>query len=365
MAHIGSSWKKPIWLVLPLALLLTPPAAQATLLVRSDGAGLFIEDKDGLTDVVTAFDSVLEGRSAYGIRTQSTRAPFEFSTGCREVSGFFGPEARCFRNGSQIVATLNFGDDRLDMHLINSADTNVVGRQGNDRLIGQGGPDELRGDNGDDFLEGRGGRDFLVGGPQSDRLEGGDGDDSLRGDSLNDALFGGLGKDFLVGDGGDPIVPGGSDFIDSKEPTGFPSEADVVICGDALDSVEADLADEPNIRADCEQREISPVGETPHVRVSRRAIDVNPAGVARVRLSCPRRTSIGCRGTLSLKLARRGARRPKRTRYAIRAGRSRAVRVRLTRGEARRLTRRTRGVLTSLERGVIGPKTTVRQPRLR
>ena len=152
----------------------------------------------------------------------------------------------------------------------------------------------------------------------------------------------------------------GNDFISSKEVEGT-SVRDQVLCGSGFDVVEADLKD--SIGNLCEEFDRSPVGETPHVVLPRKVLNVTRAGVARARLRRPRRTTIGCRGTLSLRLAKRGAKRPAKTRYAIRAGRSAKVRVYLTAREARRV--RGRGILTSLEEGKIGDKTTIRQPRLR
>jgi hypothetical protein len=66
-----------------------------------------------------------------------------------------------------------------------------------------------------------------------------------------------------------------------------------------------------------------------------------------------------------------GSSRSRRIRYRIRAGRRKAVTLRLTARDVRTLGRRqrrgrtTRGVLTSVERGIKGPKTTIRNPRLR
>lgn len=235
-------------------------------------------------------------------------------------------------------------------------------------LTGGGSPDTVQGDDGNDRLNG---------GLGDDRLEGGAGVDTLRGDNFNDFLDGGFGADTLFGGPGvDRLFGGGdNDVIFSKEEPGELRQADTVFCGGGFDSVIADLLDDVDIvftkqqslmgLGSCEEAERSPVGETPHVRLPRKTLDVSRAGVARVRLSCPERTTIGCRGTLSLTLAGRGAKRPARTEYSIRAGRSETVSVRLSAAEAPRARGGVRGILTSVERGRLGRKTTTRSPRLR
>ena len=344
-----------------LAALVPAPAAHATLLVRADGNGLLIQDKNGFDDNTFVGWSTEESPDAYRIEHRNIELfPFDRQAGCRDggISGLTAI-AICDRNGSQINVQLACGNDKLSLHVALPASTSsVAGGAGNDTIQGQLGRDSLDGGSGSDRLEGSRGNDLLDGETGADRLEGDAGNDTLRGKSGSDSLFGGTGTDVLTG--GDD-----NDFIDAKEPAGNVSELDTIDCGPGFDTLVADLKDgkQASVAATCEQREISPVGETPHVRIRARSIDVSRAGAARVRLSCPRRTRIGCRGTLSLKLARRGARRPARTRYAIRAGRSARVRVRLSRAEARRA--RGRGILTSVERGRLGRKTTVRMPRLR
>ena len=90
-----------------------------------------------------------------------------------------------------------------------------------------------------------------------------------------------------------------------------------------------------------------------------------------MRLRCPRGVrSLGCNGRLQLRLGRAsssaGASRSRRVRYRIRAGRRKTVTLKLSSGDVRALRRKSRrGVLTSVEKGRKGPKTTIRNPRLR
>jgi hypothetical protein len=234
---------------------------------------------------------------------------------------------------------------------------------GNDFTVGHRGKDEMSGSTGQDFLNGEGGDDLLRGGDQADNLQGRDGADRLEGASGNDLLSGGRNVDVLLGGSDD-------DFIDAKEPSGTTAVADEVFCSSGTDSVEADLKD--IVASTCEFIERSPVGETPNVRLPARALRVSAFGRVRVRLRCPRGVGgLGCKGRLQLRVGSAGparASRSRRVRYSIRAGRSKTVTLRLTGADVRsirRRGRRARGVLTSVERGRIGPKTTISTLRLR
>jgi hypothetical protein len=88
---------------------------------------------------------------------------------------------------------------------------------------------------------------------------------------------------------------------------------------------------------------------------------VDGDGALSVRLACPRSVRIGCRGVLSTRLDRRGARFGAGERYSLRPGASRTLEVELPAaqtGAARRRGARVR--VRSVERGVHGPKTTQR-----
>src|SRR5829696_6533973 len=84
-----------------LALGLAAAPAHATLLVRSDGAGLLIQDKNGISDNADMFRTTQDGQTAYLIRNLNNLDVFKFDrrTGCEQVNEF---SVSCRRNGSAI-----------------------------------------------------------------------------------------------------------------------------------------------------------------------------------------------------------------------------------------------------------------------
>jgi RTX calcium-binding nonapeptide repeat (4 copies) len=335
--------------------------ANATLLVRSDGAGLLIQDKNGLEDSVFLGKTSRDGQTVYNIENRNSTDFFKFDrqSGCFE--GDFGFMAECIRNGPVISVILAGGNDAFGIGDIPTGQSSIAAGTGNDIVNGHAGRDQPNGQSGEDSLSGLGGNDVLRGGADFDRLFGGSGNDTLRGEDGNDVLRGNTGVD--EHSGGD-----GNDFIESREPEGTTASADTVICGLGSDSAEADLQD--LVSGTCEAQDIGAVGETPNVRLPGRALRVSSGGRVRVRLRCPRGVRrLGCRGRLQLRLGRRaGSSRSRRVRYRIRAGRRKTVTLKLTRRDVRsirRRGRRARGVLTSTERGRLGRKTTIRNPRLR
>lgn len=91
-----------------------------------------------------------------------------------------------------------------------SANLDVFGDSGNNRLTGNAGDNQLYGGDGDDTLLGGAGADRLDGGSGADRLEGGAGDDLLMGHSSDDELYGGDGDDILAGGTGKDHLYGGA-----------------------------------------------------------------------------------------------------------------------------------------------------------
>ena len=250
------------------------------------------------------------------------------------------------------------GKDHFNLSGAPTGQLSIAAGTGNDTVIGHAGRDQPHGQSGEDSLFGRDGNDVLDGGDDFDRLAGQNG---------NDTLLGGNGADVLNGDRGDDVLRGGAnnDFINSREPEGTTSVDDGVDCGTGFDAVEADLKD--SIQADCEQIDRAPVGETPNVDILGKTLRVGRTGRVRVRLRCPRGVkSLGCNGRLQLRLGRASASRSRRVRYRIKAGRRKTVTLTLSAADVRALRRRSRrGVLTSVEKGRKGPKTTIRNPRLR
>jgi Ca2+-binding RTX toxin-like protein len=99
------------------------------------------------------------------------------------------------------------GDDFLD-----GGDGNdlIRGGRGNDLIHGGEGQDRLYGEAGDDTLLGDGAEDQVYGGAGNDVIDGGEGTDSLHGEAGNDALRGGAGDDDLKGGDDDDTLDGGA-----------------------------------------------------------------------------------------------------------------------------------------------------------
>jgi hypothetical protein len=365
----------PVFLVL-VGLVAAP--AHATLFVRSDGAGLFVQDKNNLDDDLRISKGEHAGEPGnYVLFSQNAADVFKFDTGdgC-SVFTDFDDHATCFRNGPQMNISLLGGRDVLSLRSTNGVDgpvieeapigeSHVSGGPGNDILNGHAGVDHLNGGTGNDTLRGSLGNDELDGRDNADRLEGGDGNDNLAADDGADVLIGGRGADFMQGGVG-------TDFLNSREPTGTTAVADTLDCGTGLDTVEADLKD--NIQPDCNEVDRAPVGETPNVDVLGKTLRVSRrTGKVKVRMRCPRGVKrLGCKGRLQLRLDRSaGTSRSRKVRYKIKAGKRKTVTLKLTRRDVRTLRsrqrrgRKTRGILTSVEKGRKGRKTTIRNPRLR
>lgn len=332
-------------------LMATGPA-HATLLVRSNGTdGLVVIDKNGLNDVASMTQATVDGQPGYRIRNFnfSDVFDFDFQAGCRDGGD---RKALCKRFISKMNIALAGGNDTFSLGLVPTGFASVAAGAGNDDVNGHPGRDNLNGGPGDDDLNGLGGADTLNGRDGADELEGGRGADTFNGD-------------------------GGNDRIDSKEPEGTAAEKDTVNCGTGQDFVIADLKDAVSATSNpgggtCEEVDRSPVGETPHVGILGKTLRVSRAGEAKVRMRCPRGVKqLGCKGRLQLRVGRSaGASRSRRVRYRIRAGRRKTVTLKLTRRDVRTLRNRqrrgrsSRGILTSVERGRLGRKTTIRNPRL-
>jgi Ca2+-binding RTX toxin-like protein len=233
-----------------------------------------------------------------------------------------------------------------------NTDDRLEGREGEDRLSGEGGNDLLLGQDGDDVLNG---------GPGFDTVDGGNGDDTLNASTGGDTFRGGAGDDTIEGGASvDHFTAGsGADDIDSRD-----GKHELIHCGSGLDDVDLDLLDTPD--DDCENLEQGAVDEGPNVQIATDDVTIGSGGRARVRLHCPGQLSRRCAGRLSLRLYRRGAHGRGGTLYSIAPGSSKRVTARLSARDRRALARtdHPRGLVTSIERGTHGPKTTVRVLKL-
>ncbi len=199
------------------------------------------------------------------------------------------------------------------------------------------------------------GNDILTGVLSSNdsQYAGENGDDTIFGSSAANTVTGGAGSDSLDANEG-------NDIVDAKTGEGSTADADPLIdCGTGTNDLAIlDLLDDAT-PSGCENIDRSPAGEGPHVRPSFGRVVAVTSGAAVVRLSCPRALRRACRGTLELRV---GTARTARTAYAVPAGTSRRVAVRLG---SLRIGARTVGELLSREQGRKGLKTTLRRIVLR
>jgi hemolysin type calcium-binding protein len=295
------------------------------------------------------------------------------------------------------------GSDGNDVLVGGRLADDLDGGRGTDELTGGGGNDTLNARTGADTTDGGSGTDVLIeddesssslfadsvdGGPDTDTVkyrrdapvsialdgaandgESGENDNVLRIENVvvsfsGDTVVGSPGDNVIEGlDGDDDITGGdgidrllagpGSDFVESRD-NAF---RDVVLCDTGFDEVVADLQDQvatkiiAGQRADsqCERVERFAVDDGPPGRIVTRAVAIGSDGSLAVRVACPKRAKVDCRGKLRLVDARRPGRSLASARYRAEKGHgSGPVALRLSRAQARKA--RTRGVLTAVTR---------------
>ncbi len=233
---------------------------------------------------------------------------------------------------------------------------------------------DLNGLDGDDTFTPSAGTEGLI---RTLALDGGAGNDTLLGAASSDVLSGGPGNDGLDGGGGADMVDGGDGDDTLAVRDGSP---DIGVCGPGTDSATADAAALDTV-VGCEQVDRPaqpPAADTTATaltilssrgRVSRRS----PRPSVRVRVNCPPDEPGGCDGTLTLTTLRpvplgtlaapaasqvRGLRAVVvlgTRRYALQAGETRSLRLRLVRGATRLARRgRIRGRLRALNSDAAG-----------
>lgn len=229
--------------------------------------------------------------------------------------------------------------------------------------------ENLKGSRGNDTLVGNSARNLIEGFAGNDTLRGGSPPVSRTGTIINflgdDTLDGGVGSDVMHGEGGDDRLLA-RDAVDDQV-------AEAMTCGSGNDRLDTDLADDDTrpLPTSCETIDQGAIKEGPNVRFrTGTLLRVSSAGTVRLRLRCPARVTIGCRGKLAGGAPGRPGLRAlgTATRYRIRRGDTARVTIRLPRALRRAAARRNRPVLArvvSVETGSHGPKTTVRHIRLR
>lgn len=247
------------------------------------------------------------------------------------------------------------------------------GGLGNDKLCGTSGPDTLSGLAGNDNLQGGGGNDLLDGGDGSDLLAGGAGNDVLIGEQ--NAAFGHCGG--FVPESGDCFdfydAGPGNDQIRARDGEYDRLTIDDMNCGSGTDSVDMDLLDAAGINVSfglgllgtqCENFTVGAVNEGPNVIVSRHSVNVGEDGRAAVRLRCPGSLTAPCAG--ELRIGHSAKSEGKKAHYSIDPGKKDDVSARVSRRDRRRLRRHgeTTALVTSVEQGQFGDKTTVQTIKL-
>lgn len=114
------------------------------------------------------------------------------------------------RSAAVTVSLASAGGDGQAGENDNVETEKVVGGSGNDKLTGDSAANILYGGAGKDIVSGGTGADLIHGGQGNDSLSGNDGRDILNGDDGNDSLKGGSGSDNLLGDVGNDSLDGGT-----------------------------------------------------------------------------------------------------------------------------------------------------------
>jgi len=192
---------------------------------------------------------------------------------------------------------------------------------------------------------GLGGNDSLAALPGTGSLlavtaDGGAGDDVLSGAEEADSLFGGSGDDQLTGGAGADLLDGqdGNDALRARD-----AQGDLVRGGGGTDSAQAD-ARGVDVVDGVESLDVPAATDTKatkaRVASGRAAVKIRRGRAStRLRLSCPAAEAGGCAGRLTLVSAKRvriGSQRVTvvlgSARYALKAGKSKRVTVKLPTG---------------------------------
>jgi Ca2+-binding RTX toxin-like protein len=227
----------------------------------------------------------------------------------------------------------------------------VQGSPGDDTIVGGPGANEISGFEGKDRIDGGDGDDKIGGGMGDDVLAGGTGKDELRGGSDNDQIDGGPGEDLAIGQDSASETVDGVDLIELRD-----GERDAAACPAGLSRVLADQHDIVDQKCALIERFTlgppgtpppPPVGPSPLLRIHLKGTVVDRRGVARIRATCAP-APVPCAGRLSLyTLQRRKLRRLGGVEFAVPAGETRVIRVRLNK-RGKRMVRTRRSVRTQV-----------------
>ncbi|MBJ7330822.1 MAG: calcium-binding protein [Solirubrobacteraceae bacterium] len=384
--------RKPVAACAALATVLGMPAVAGAApidIVYDPAAGVRITGSSGPDQVFVALGGT---EAAPEIRVENRLDAITTTTGCLAeprivrcpipvggsrlvtVSLLDGPD-RLEAAGLDVTGDMGAGDDRVrqsanrttltlgpgdDAGGLGPGGGSLAGGAGRDAIGGGPGADALSGDEGDDRLLGSPGPDTIAGGPGTDRVDyrglmtasGPLPSILLRLDAgatvkrVGTSLAPSVGTDSLSGLEGAVGTPR-DDEIASRD-----GEPATVECGAGADKLDLDLRDKVSDVQACERSARGAVKERPNVVLGTGRF-ASGGSALRVTLRCPKAVQrLGCRGRLT---ASRGGARGRPTSYRVKAGAGRTLRVTVPSSASKGPT-----VVTSVERGLRGRRTTIR-----
>jgi Ca2+-binding RTX toxin-like protein len=186
---------------------------------EGDNVGADVENLNGGID-----DDVLVGNPGDGIlKGGGGDDVLDGGLGADDLIGGAGADTATYENrGAPVVVDLNTfagdGETGEDDDIPDDVEK-VIGGAADDTLIGDGGSNILHGGGGNDTVDGGDGFDLLHGDTGNDKLNGSAGTDQMFGDGGNDTLVGGADNDTLSGGGDDDSLDGatGADVLNGNE----------------------------------------------------------------------------------------------------------------------------------------------------
>ena len=239
-----------------------------------------------------------------------------------------------------------------DVDNVRSDVEHVRGTNSDDTITGNDLPQTIEGASGNDTIKGMGGDDTIDGRGGADTIDGGAGADTIYGGADNDTIVGGPGYDTINGDATDLLITG-NDVINSVD-----GEEDYVACGPGSDTVSADHLDKIAVQAqdNCENVSLTKEPTKPDpgepggpgtpgepgsgaATVKGKKLDADKRRKkATIAIACA--TGADCSGSI---VAKAGKKVVAKGKYAVAAGSTSKVKVKLTK-KARKLLKRKKSV---------------------
>lgn len=214
--------------------------------------------------------------------------------------------AGCEQTGPDSAVCGDYRWDVLEAHLGDGADRVTGGALSPRRAVvyGEGGDDQLVVGESNDQLYGGDGNDSLSAGGGDDTIQGGPGDDTIQAGGGNDTIDAGPGRDNISADGY-IAWEDGNDTLLVRD-----GEQDSAQCGLGADTAVADRID---VITECELVDLPPLAPptpapdttAPQVKLPDRKLTLDKGGYVRVRVTCPAGEPAGCKGTVTLRSAKK------------------------------------------------------------